>query len=812
MMIGTASACLSLAGLATGASPNWTAYNDHIRGTTTGNNVSTYSITTTNGAGGPLTNYDTGEVLPAGVSITFDGSVGDVVSTMAPPNPLEGPAGTIFQGKVDFLGGTGIRFPASNWGVGDVTITFTNLDPSKKYSFRGTSIRGANYPGRWTLVTLAGAMGATPAHETGLGLPGIVTNGWPTYGDSLMPDLQALYNCGNNTNGDVVGWDDIVPNGTSFSIINSNWQSLIIYGTNSEPTYVYAIIGFQLQEYAGVPEQPGFRTQPANASALYNTPVSISCSVIGSYSAVQWYKGTPGTGSPVPGATSMTLHFAQAQPTDGGSYYLQVTASPGYGFQNVASVPVTLTVFGYQPGFSAQPQGATVILTNPVTFSCIVTGTYGSLQWYKGLPGSGVAVANATNNTLSFPAAQLTNAGYYYLQATAVPGLGLQNTNSATVYLSVIVLQPGFAAEPQNTFGLLNTPVAISCVVTGMYSALQWYKGSPGASTAIPSGTNMVLRFSSLQFSDVTNYYLVVTAIAPATNVTSPVVSLSVGVEGASFDATGYTADFTSLPSSNLWSTAGVGAGASTYTTAAQLDSGVRTVPVGAITNQLTDALSSTPAISPFARRGSNGTSFFLQTRPQNNGATLLMCTLVNNSGAPVTNLTVAYTFTKTANLNEDVEGWRTYYNLTGESNKWTYIAALSIPTTNQATYTTNVSATLTFASPWLVGAPLYLLWADDNGTPFADSALQMSAFSATPPGAAAPAKPRIMINNNLDGTVTLWWTNTAAFRVMSSNHVDTVASNWPAATGGTTSNYAGKVYYTVPANNEARFFNLHWP
>ena len=123
MMIGTASAFLSLTVPANADTPNWTAYNDHIRSTNTGNNVSTYSITTTNGAGGPLTNYDTGEVLPAGVSITFEGSVGDTVSTMAPPNPLEGPAGTIFQGKVDFLGGTGIRFPASNWGIGNVAIT-----------------------------------------------------------------------------------------------------------------------------------------------------------------------------------------------------------------------------------------------------------------------------------------------------------------------------------------------------------------------------------------------------------------------------------------------------------------------------------------------------------------------------------------------------------------------------------------------------------------------------------------------------------------------------------------------------------------
>jgi len=813
MMIGTASAFLSLTVPANADTPNWTAYNDHIRSTNTGNNVSTYSITTTNGAGGPLTNYDTGEVLPAGVSITFEGSVGDTVSTMAPPNPLEGPAGTIFQGKVDFLGGTGIRFPASNWGIGNVAITFTNLDPAKKYSFRGTSIRGANYPGRWNLVTLAGAMGATPAHETGFGSPGIVTNGWPTYGDSLMPDLQALYNCGNNTNGDVVGWDNIVPNGTSFSIINSNWQGLIIYGTNSEPTYVYAIIGFQLQEYAGVPLQPGFRTQPANASALYNTPVSISCSVTGSYSALQWYKGTPGSSSPVSGATSMTLHFAQVQPTNGGSYYLQVTASPGYGFQNVASAPVTLTVFGYQPGFAGQPQNAAVILTNSVTLSCMVTGTYSSLQWYKGLPGSGVAVANATNNTLSFSPAQLTNAGYYYLQVTPVPGLGLQNTNSAPASLTVIVLQPGFAAQPQNTFGILNTPVSITCAVTGMYSGLQWYKGSPGASTAIATGTNMALSFSSLQFTDVTNYYLVVTAIAPATNVTSAVVSMSVGVEGAPFGTSGYTTDFSTSLSSNLWSSYSLVGGSTTYGTAAQLDAGVKTVAVGAIVNPVGDAMPTNPPVSfQLARRSSNGISFYLQTRPLNNGATLLMCTLVNNSGAPVTNLTVAYTFTKANNNNEEIEGWRVYYNLTGLASSWTYIPGLSIPTTNQATYTTNVSATLSLPSSWLVGAPLYLLWADDNGTPGTDSALQMSNFSATPPGAAAPAQPRITINNNLDGTVTFSWTNNGTFRVLSSTSLDTVSSNWPAATGGTTSNYAGKVYYTVPATTGTRFFNLRWP
>ena len=71
----------------------------------------------------------------------------------------------------------------------------------------------------------------------------------------------------------------------SFSIISSNYYGFfpttaLPNGNQPENNHVYAISGFQLQEFREASDaQPGFELQPQNTAGFLNFPISVLCSV-----------------------------------------------------------------------------------------------------------------------------------------------------------------------------------------------------------------------------------------------------------------------------------------------------------------------------------------------------------------------------------------------------------------------------------------------------------------------------------------------------------------------------------------------------
>lgn len=327
----------------------WVAYNDHQAGAGTAANVTTYSMTTTDGAGGPLTDFSTGLPLTARVSIQgANGTINGVTGSSQPPNPGT-PAYDLFNGKVDFLS-SALYFGPDPYSAA-VTLTFTNLTPGKRYRFQGTAVRGNNYTGRWTLVTLAGASSAVPAHQAGTGSPGIVTNGWSPYGDQLAPLWQAAFNSGENRCGDVIGWDDIVPVGNSFSVICSNYHALLasgaaVPGGMIEDTYCYAINAFRLEEVGQSSSQPTVTiTAPANnAQILLPTNVAIQAALSGftnSVSNVVFYANATPLGEVA--AAPYTFLWTNATP---GTHVLTAVATDASGL-SVTSAPVSIRALAW---------------------------------------------------------------------------------------------------------------------------------------------------------------------------------------------------------------------------------------------------------------------------------------------------------------------------------------------------------------------------------------------------------------------------------------------------------------------------------
>lgn len=135
---------------------------------------------------------------------------------------------------------------------GWVTYTFTNLDPNRRYSFKGAVNRGiAAYTNRWTLVELLGASSFVSAHSTGV----LTTVQAPT---SLAVN-QAAGNFGFNTRGDIINWENIDPGPDgSFSIVNTRYVGFVPNGssTNGNPPYGYAITEIRLQEFTATANQP----------------------------------------------------------------------------------------------------------------------------------------------------------------------------------------------------------------------------------------------------------------------------------------------------------------------------------------------------------------------------------------------------------------------------------------------------------------------------------------------------------------------------------------------------------------------------
>ncbi|MCX6927264.1 MAG: PA14 domain-containing protein, partial [Verrucomicrobia bacterium] len=133
----------------------------------------------------------------------------------------------------------------------------------------------------------------------------------------------------------------------------------------------------------------------------------------------------------------------------------------------------------------------------------------------------------------------------------------------------------------------------------------------------------------------------------------------------------------------------------------------------------------------------------YVQTRPTGVKFITLMATLVNNTGLHQNSLQIGYQFAQVQPVNERLNGHRVYYSLTGAANSWVNIPSLSsaIPGLLAA----NIDA------PWPNGRTLYLLWADDNGSPSPNTANQIDNFYAT----VRAVPPYIISLKPLDSTVT---------------------------------------------------------
>jgi hypothetical protein len=203
-------------------------------------------------------------------------------------------------------------------------------------------------------------------------------------------------------------------------------------------------------------------------------------------------------------------------------------------------------------------------------------------------------------------------------------------------------------------------------------------------------------------------------------------------VHAAAVGINGYTNAFSALPPAADWSTGSISGGPGDITSAAALDNAVQLQNASSISGQLGTDVRNPPDFSVNALWSSTGE--YIQTRPTGPAATLLMCTLVNALDGDANAVTISYDFAKVAMLAEEVEGHRVYWSLTGTPGSWTVIPALSSANPGRVTATVNLA--------WPQGGTLYVLWADENGSPSPDTANQIDNFFASAnPARQTPAE-----------------------------------------------------------------------
>ncbi len=261
---------------------------------------------------------------------------------------------------------------------------------------------------------------------------------------------------------------------------------------------------------------------------------------------------------------------------------------------------------------------------------------------------------------------------------------------------------------------------------------------------------------------------------------------------------------FTARPAPSEWATGFISGTDVLFGNVAQLRNAVQTnVSATSLNNQLLDAGSANPPSQNALAAWTLGGSSSVSTRPTLVGATLLVATLVNNTGMNQNGLQIAYTLQASGSSpDEQVPGHEVFYSLSGGVGTWTPIAELSGGLLGASI------AVIGLSSPWTNGGSLFVLWADDNATAGVDRSYSLDDVSF----AAVPEPIRLTLRR-IDATRAemTWGTNAMAYRLES--NADLANPNWTII--GSPGQYpiGGGVFRTnILINSGQRHFRLQAP
>ncbi len=260
-------------------------------------------------------------------------------------------------------------------------------------------------------------------------------------------------------------------------------------------------------------EAPVIVSQPADAATIPGDVITLSVSLsAGAPAQYQWYRN----GVPVAGATSASIVLGPMLASDTASYSVVAWNAVGFAASRIARV-----VVGVPPRITSQPAWQIVNPGAAATFSVAATGA-GTVryQWQR----DGEDIAGATSASLTIGNAQLANEGEY----RAVVSDDVSSIRSAGARLVVKV--PATIVTPlvgqTNTVG---SSVSFTVVAAGSVPMFyQWRKGSQIITNYSLTNRTATFTLNNLTLADSGTYRAVVTNLASATPVATPLVRLDV--------------------------------------------------------------------------------------------------------------------------------------------------------------------------------------------------------------------------------------------------------------------------------------------
>jgi hypothetical protein len=447
--IATVALCLGGSLVAGAQTTNWVAFNDHTPGTTanwaTAPNTTTYNMRGISGGNagtvlsGNLKDFNTGNSVAAVLTSSAVGTPDDFGSSGYPNAGT--PAYELFNGKVD-LGNSqsmiGIRSSSGSKQI----LTFSGLDPAKRYVLKGTAVRGNNYAGRWTLVSLQGADGFTDDHTAEV----YTLGNYPSAG---MTNGQAGYHTGENrANGAVVGWKEIDPGADgTFNVLCEQWTANPLPNGAAPDTgnYGYGFNGIMLAEVeTGPPQAPQITVEPVSVTTNESAVVKLTVAATGSGTLTyQWYRNGSAIAGPAGTAASLTITnmngtsiYPWSVPTDSGPYQVVVSGA--------ANPPATSVVA--QVTVNAD--------TNAPRFLWALAETNSA---------GDVVIRLALSERVANPMSQMTEPLYWSLEPISGPGASINpstnilvNTNVAFANTNTLeiqlVLEAGVTLDPSTSY------------------------------------------------------------------------------------------------------------------------------------------------------------------------------------------------------------------------------------------------------------------------------------------------------------------------------------------------------------------------
>lgn len=180
------------------------------------------------------------------------------------------------------------------------------------------------------------------------------------------------------------------------------------------------------------PTLPYFTTQPLGVTNYAGAAATLNCSAIGAVTnstgpgsviLYQWYQN----GNPLLNATNTSLAFVTLNATNGGNYY--VVATGPYGSSQ--SGPAILDVLPANPPIVTQaPVSQSAYINQTVQFLVTVAGTP---PFYYQWSSNSVALAGATNATLTLSNISVASAGNYAVTITNQFGRATTNATLAVI-------------------------------------------------------------------------------------------------------------------------------------------------------------------------------------------------------------------------------------------------------------------------------------------------------------------------------------------------------------------------------------------